>query len=80
LDKEASLDKKEFQSLLGDVNEIDRFKTDESDITITINLANYFSKSEGSGNRMNEKFSRPCNNSTTMEPIGWAYAHRFETE
>jgi len=47
LDKEASLDKKEFQSLLGDVNEIDRFKTDESDITITINLANYFSKSEG---------------------------------
>lgn len=47
LNKEASLDKKEFQSLLGDVNEIDRFKTDESDITITINLANYFSKSEG---------------------------------
>lgn len=47
LDKEASLDKKEFQSLLGDVNEIDRFKTDENDITITINLANYFSKSEG---------------------------------
>ncbi|MBK8291677.1 MAG: MFS transporter [Flammeovirgaceae bacterium] len=47
LNREASLDKKEFQSLLGDVNEIDRFKKNDSDVLITINLANYFSKAEG---------------------------------
>lgn len=46
-ESEALLDKKKFQSLLGDVKEIDRFNSDDNEVTITINLANYFSKAEG---------------------------------